>query len=116
RRPPASGHGGSPHRLADDPRHAVSRVERRERVLEHHLHPRTELAHARLACRRDVDAVEDDAAAGGLVEADDRAPNRRLPAARLADEAERLAALDRERDLVDRLARADVAVQSESPA
>ena len=39
--------------------------------------------------------------AGRLVEADDAAPERRLAAARLADEAERLAARDRQVDAVD---------------
>ena len=55
-------------------------------------------------------AVEDDLAAGRLVQAQERAADRRLAAPRLADEPERLAALDRERDAVDRLHVADVAV------
>ena len=54
-----------------------------------------------------------DRAAGRLVEAQDRPADRRLAAARLADEAERLAALDRQRDAVDRLHVADVAVHDD---
>ena len=52
-------------------------------------------AAARSAQRRDVLAVEDDPARGRLVEAEDRAPDRRLAAARLADQPERLAAATR---------------------
>ena len=100
-------------RLADDPADAVARVERRERVLEDHLHAPAKRSHARLVERREVLPVEDDAPAGRLVEQEHRAAERRLAAARLADEAERLAAADREADAVDRLDVADVAVEQE---
>ena len=59
---------------------------------------------------RDVGAVEDDLPRGRLVEPQERAADRRLAAARLADQPERLAALDRERDAVDRLHVPDVPV------
>ena len=101
-------------RLADDAPDAVARVERRERILEDHLHPAAERPQLALAEVRDVLAVEHDRAGGRLVEAQDRAADRRLPAARLADEAERLAAPDRERDVVDRLHVADVAVEHDA--
>ena len=60
--------------------------------------------------RRDVGAVEHDAARGRLDQPQQRAADRRLATARLADEAERLAATDREADVVDRLHVADLAV------
>src|SRR5205085_10171197 len=97
-------------RLADDAADAVPRVERRERILEDHLHPPTQRAQRVLTEIRDVLAVEDDLAAGRLVETQDRAAHGRLSAAGLADEAERLAALERQRDAVDRAHVADVAV------
>ena len=50
---------------------------------------------------REVDALEQDLAAGRVVEPQHQAAERRLSAARLADQAQRLAALDVERDVVD---------------
>ena len=61
--------------------------------------------------RRDVGAVEQDPAAGRLDQPQERATDGRLAAARLADEAERLAATDGEADVVDRLHVADLAAQ-----
>ena len=61
---------------------------------------------------RQVGALEEDLAAGRLDQAQDRPAERRLAAARLADEPDRLAAADREVDAVhgldvrDRLAEA----------
>ena len=67
-------------RLADDPADAVARVERRERILEDHLHLPADVAHARLARRSVMSSpVEHDPAAGRLVEADDRPPEVDLP-------------------------------------
>ena len=51
--------------------------------------------------RRDVLAVEDDPARRRLDQLDDRAPERRLPAAGLADDPERLAVANGEVDAVD---------------
>src|SRR5215218_7076315 len=62
---------------------------------------------------RDVLAVEDHLALGRLVEAQNRAADRRLAAARLADQAERLAAADLERDAVDGLDVAHVTVEDD---
>jgi len=50
---------------------------------------------------REVAAVEHDRAGGRLEEAEQRAAERRLAAAGLADQPERLAVLDFERDLGD---------------
>ena len=54
-----------------------------------------------------VDAVEGDLALRRLAQPDQRAPGRALAAAGLADQPERLAATDGERDAVDRLHRPD---------
>ena len=54
-----------------------------------------------------VDAVELHRAGGRLAQADHRPPGRALAAARLADEAERLALADLEGHVVDRLDLAD---------
>ena len=100
-------------RLADHPPDRVARVQRGVRVLEDHLHPLPQRPQLALAHVRDVGAVEEDRAAGGLVQAQQRPADRRLAAARLADEPERLAALDRQRDAVDRLHVADVPVHDD---
>src|SRR5262249_6102559 len=89
------------HRIADDLSDALARVEARVRVLEDHLHvapQRTELARTELL---DLVALEDDYSVRRLEPPDDAAAERRLPAARLSDEPERLALGDRERDVVD---------------
>ena len=58
--------------------------------------------------------MEDDLAAGRLVELQDRAAGRGLAAAGLADQAERLALLDLEGDAVDGLDRADLALEDDA--
>ena len=80
---------------------AVARVQRRERVLEDHLHPPAQSAKLAFAERRDVPAVEDDLPRRRLVQAEEGPPDRGLAAARLADQSERLAPPDREADVVD---------------
>ena len=92
----------------------VARVQRRVRILEDHLHPSTQRTQVVLAEVRDVLAVEDDRATGRLVQPEDRPADRRLPAARLADEPERLAALDVERHAVDGLHVTDVAIEDDA--
>ena len=68
--------------------------------------------------RHDVAGVarrgEQDIAGGGAVELQDRAPGGRLAAARLADEAERLALADRERDAVHGLDVGDLALEQQA--
>jgi hypothetical protein len=102
------------HRLAHDPRDAVARVERGEGILEDHLHPATQFADASLATLRDVLAVKEDPARRRLVETQDCAADGRLPAARLADEAERLAPLDLKRHVINRFDVADVAIEQQA--
>src|SRR5262249_25567541 len=71
-------------------------------VLEDHLRlARVGLPLLAVELPRVVLAAEAEGAARGVVHADENPPEGRLAAARLADQAERLAGLDRERDLVD---------------
>ena len=77
-------------------------IERRVRILEDDLHLPAVGPQSRLAQARDVLAVKPDAAGGRLDQPQHGAADRRLAAAALADQAERLAALDREADAVDR--------------
>ncbi len=88
--------------LGDDGAHAHARVERGERVLEDRLHRFAVVPPARSVQGVELLALEADAAAGGLLEAEDDLGGGRLAAAGLAHEAERLARRDRERDVVHR--------------
>src|SRR4029079_18646675 len=91
------------HRVADDRADALARVQARVGVLEDHLHlaaQRPQLARAELA---DPLAVEDDVAGGRLEQPHDAAAERRPAAAGLADETERLALGDAQRDVVHRV-------------
>ncbi len=63
--------------------------------------------------RRDVLTVEQDPAARRLEEPEHRPPDRRLAAAGLADETERLAARDPQAHAVDGLDVADVPVEDD---
>jgi len=62
---------------------------------------------------RDVTPVEDDAAFGRLVQPDDRATHRGFAAAGLTHQTHRLAAANRQRDVVDGADVADVTVEQE---
>src|SRR5919108_577142 len=99
--------------LSDDEPDPLAPVERGVGVLEdhHHLAPdRAELCTRQL---RDVAPVEDDPAAGRVEQAHHAAGHRRLAAARLADDAERLALADGEGDAVDSLHRADLLLEDD---
>ena len=89
--------------LLDQLAHRHARVERGERVLEHDLHPRAQVLHLLAAVGLDVLAEEDDAAAGQLADPQQRHAEGGLARARLADDAEGLAAPEVEREAVDRL-------------
>src|SRR5207253_1043500 len=99
---------------ADDPTDRVARIERGIWILEDHLHPPPYRMEVGLGRRRDVVPLEYDAPACRLVEAQDGATERRLAAPGFADQADRLAAGDRERDTVDRLDVADVTVEHDA--
>jgi hypothetical protein len=99
----------------DDVAHRHARVQRRIRVLEDDLELAPHVSHLRPAEARDVTAVEDDLAGRRLDELDDRARQRRLAAAGLAHEAERLPRLHREVDSVHRMDLPDGALEEPGP-
>src|SRR4051812_11325242 len=98
-------------RLRDDLADRHTRIQRRVRVLEHDLKLAPDLAHLPPLEVRDVAAVEQDPAGRRLDQLDDCAAERRLPAARLADEAERLPRPDAQVNAVDRVHLADRALE-----
>src|SRR5215207_4981780 len=71
-------------------------------ILENDLHPATKLAQRRPIEREHVGPLEHRRTRRRLLQPDDRASHRRLAAPALADECQRLAAADLERDAVDR--------------
>src|SRR5258706_12917236 len=91
--------------LVDRLRHAPARIERQIRVLEDVLDAAPDreflLAAPLPEYPQDIDVVEMDAARGRLDQVEDGARGGGLAAAALADQAERLAAPDREGDIVD---------------
>ena len=100
-------------RLGDDEADALARVERRVRVLEDHHHLAPERAHVLARELRDVPALEDDLAVRRLEQLHDAARHRRLAAAGLADDAERLALPEGEADPVDGLHGADLLLEDD---
>src|SRR5262249_44382561 len=100
-------------RLADDRANALARVQRRVRVLEDHRHLAPDRPHCRARELGDVAALERGRAAGRLEQLDHAAGQRRLAAARLAHDPERLARLDAEADAVDRLHRGDLLLEDD---
>jgi hypothetical protein len=105
-------------RLGDDLVHPHPGVERRVGVLEHRLHRAAILADGAGVERDERAAEEADRAARGLLELQDEARRRRLPASGLADEAEARPGRDAPRDVVDRahdtaLAAKEAALQGE---
>ena len=85
----------------EDPPHGHAGIEGAVRILEHDLHPPAERPQRSVAERADIMAGDDDPPAGRLDQAEDAATDGRLPAAALADEAERAAARDREAHAVN---------------
>jgi hypothetical protein len=92
----------------------VARVQRRVRILEHHLHAAAQRPQLVCTKLRDVLPIEEDSAFCRLVEPEDRSAHGRLSAAGLTDEANRLASIDRQRDVVDGTDVADVAVEQDA--
>ena len=87
--------------LAHDRADRHARVERRERILKDDLHLPPQRAQSGRIEREHVRAVERDLAGRRLDETKNGPAGGRLAAARLADEAERLAALHVEGDAID---------------
>ena len=95
--------------FGDDGTHRHARVQAGLRVLEDHLHARSDAPQLLAAQGRDVPTVEQDAAACDVVEAQDRPAGRGLAAAGFADQSQGLAPADVEADAVDRLDDSDLA-------
>ncbi len=102
------------HALGQDRLDVLPGVEAAQRVLEDHLETAAERPHLLARQLRQVGAVEDDPAVGDVVQPQDRPAERRLAAARLADQAVRLTGLDGQRDAVDRVDVAHRAVEEEA--
>ena len=88
-------------RLGDDLADRHARIERGIGVLEDHLHLLAHGDHLLAVERREVHALEADLARGRVVEAQHQAAEGGFSAAGLADQPQRLAALDGDRDVVD---------------
>ena len=84
------------HRLGDDARHTPARVERRLRVLEHHLNGRNPDAPGVRGAVGHVLAIEHDAACRRRLQPDQQLGKRALAAAAFADEADELVRGDAE--------------------
>src|SRR5215475_4323168 len=88
-------------RLGDDLAHRHPRIQGAVRILEDHLHPPADRPERVLVERRQVATLEENLPAGRPLELQDAPTRRRLAAARLAHEPERLAAPDLEAHAVD---------------
>ena len=88
-------------RLGDDVFHAVTRIERGKRILENDLQVAAEAAHFTRAGGEQVAAFEADAAGGGFNQAQDQAAQRAFARSGFAHQAEGLAGLNVERDVID---------------
>src|SRR5262249_25128770 len=89
--------------LGDDRPDAQARVQRAVRILEDDLHLAAQPAQLRARQTGKLATVEPDFARGRRQEAEQKAPERRLAAARLPDHAERLVRVHREVDAADRV-------------
>ena len=88
-------------RLAQHGAHRHARIERGVGVLEDHLHALAARAHLAVAERQQVLALEAHLAGRRLDQAQHQAADRRLAAARFADDGQRLAGAKMEVDAVD---------------
>jgi hypothetical protein len=100
-------------RVADDLPHPLAWVERRIGVLEDHLDLAADRAEALPREPDQLLAAELDRARRRLEQLDDGSAERRLAAAGLAHEAEGLALVEGEADVVDGLDARDLAVEEE---
>ena len=102
-------------RRADDGTHRVPGIQRRVRVLEDHLHLAPQRAHGARPQVRDVAAVEYDLPGRRLDESHQHPRGRGLAAARLAHDAQCLAADHVERDIVHAADQPDAAAEDDAP-
>ncbi len=89
-------------RIVQHPRHRRARVERGERVLEHHLHAGAAGAQGRAAQRQKILALEMDFACIRLYQPQEKARDGGFAASRGAGQRQRLAGFDGKADIVDR--------------
>ena len=101
-------------RLGDDVADRHARIERRIGILEDDLDLPADHPHLPPLQGGDVGAVEFDAARGRLDQPHDQAAGGGFAAARFADHGQRLALIDVEADIIDRLHGADLALQHDS--
>ena len=91
------------HRLAQRSTDRAARIERRIGILEHDLHLPAQRTHATSVCRENVLTSKQDGAGIRFDQPQDGAPGSGLSATGFADEPERLARRDRERDVGERV-------------
>src|SRR5207237_8501570 len=101
-------------RLANDAADGHTRIQARVWVLENHLHLATHLAQVAAAERLELLAEELDRPSCWLVQLQDRPTRGALAAARLPHQPEGFAALDAERNVVDRAHPADLPLQDDA--
>ena len=90
-------------RLGDGLADALARIEAGERILKNHLHALAQLAQGFRIERADILPVKEYAPFARLDQPQDRAAGRRFAAAELADERQRLAGVQREGHVLDRM-------------
>ena len=89
-------------RLRDDVAHRHAWIQRRIRILEDHLQLPPLLAQILATQLGQIDALEEDVSGGDRQQLGNQPAKRRLPAPRLADQADGLAGIDLKVDPLDR--------------
>jgi hypothetical protein len=102
------------HRRADDLADALAGVQRCVRVLEDDLHVAAQWAQLAGAGVGDVVALERDGAVGWVQQPHDAARERRLAAAGLPNQSERLPGRQPQRDVIHRVHAADLALEDDA--
>ena len=100
-------------RVADDLPDPLARVQRGVGILKDHLHLTPQRPHPPPREAGDLPTLEADRARSWLQQLQHGAAERRLAAARLADQAQRLAPADGEADVIDRSHLVDLAVDQQ---
>ena len=97
------GDGVDSERLGEDAVDRLPRMQRAVRILKHHLHPFADGSKLGVRRRSNVLPIEDDAACGHVVDAQDAASQSGLAASGLADKGQRLSAAHVEGDVRHRV-------------
>lgn len=88
-------------RLGDDVFYSATGVERGEGILKDDLHIASELPHFTAADADEIVALVKNRSGGGFDEAQDQSAERALPGAGFANESERFAGMNLERNVID---------------